>query len=126
MTVSYVRFLERHPEFSDTAVFPQSRVEFFLEDLDKNFDLEIWTDWYEEGVCLLAAHNLVIDELNQTNPGNVDDLSPVTVKAVGDVSHSLGTYLTVNNDAEDYNLTIYGRKYYRLQQTHCIYADVAY
>lgn len=118
--VTVAQFRTRHPEFL-VATFPDDRVQFYLDDLEKDFDLEVWGEFFERGICYLTAHKLVFENVSLSQaPGSVTGLAPISSRAIGDVSTGFAAYLTMTAEADVYNLSSYGRWYWDLRKTLAI------
>lgn len=106
-------FKARFEEFSSV---PDAKVTAALDEALLEVSADKWSSWYDRGVGYLAAHILKIRVTIEGGDGNLDTLSPVVTRAVGDVSVSLGAYLANNADAEILNVSPYGREYFRLRK----------
>lgn len=116
-------FREMFPEF-DEVLYPEARVNFALLRAERMLSIERWGDWWDDAVCLVAAHRLVIGQAalqSKNGTGGMDAAAGPVVsetKSVGGVSKSqsrAGT-ATANPAAMDWNLSVYGQEYWRQAQ----------
>jgi hypothetical protein len=109
------------PEFADTTLYPDSRVNFYLGLGAKLLPACRWGDLLDFGLELYTAHYLVIATRNQDAaaaggvPGAVTGVA--TSKAVDKVSVSYDTTSVLNADAGFWNMTTYGVEFYQLMMT---------
>ena len=102
--------------FEEFASVTDAKVTDALDEALLEVDADKWSNWFDRGVGYLAAHILKIRTTIESGDTNLDTLSPLVTKAVGDVSVSLGAYLANNPDAEILNLSPYGKEYFRLRK----------
>ncbi|SBV95538.1 conserved hypothetical protein [uncultured delta proteobacterium] len=116
-------FRESFPQFTE-ELFPDGRVSFYLNLAGKQLDRARWDDWWLEGCYLHAAHDLTLEReaiKSKDGTGGITAAAgPVvsTSKAVGGVSKSEGRAGTASSDdpeAGEYNLTWYGKKYWKMR-----------
>ena len=106
-------FKERFEEFTST---PDAKVDTALDEAILAVSADKWSSWYDRGVGYLTAHILKVRLTIEGGDTNLDSLSPLSTKTIGDVSTSLGSYLATNPDAEILNLSPYGREFFRLRK----------
>jgi Protein of unknown function (DUF4054) len=121
--VTYAQFTTDFAEFANTAIYPQSGFNFYL-----NFaSLMLTPRWgepapaghpntlYDIGTELFIAHNLALEAMNAkaAASGGVPGLStgPVSSKGAGAVSISYDTSAGLVEDAGHWNLTTYGTRF---------------
>lgn len=100
------------PEFADTAKYPDSAVNLWLNLGAKLLPEDRWCDLLDLGLELFAAHNLAIAADNQLAasvggaPGQVK--GPTTSKSVDKVSVGYDSGAVALTDGGFYNLKTYG------------------
>lgn len=102
---------ERFPEF---ASLTDARVQLFIDDAELELAPAEWGDSYKKGWSYLSAHLLSCSISSATGGGIGGANGPVASRAVGDVSISFGSNLSMDATAGAYNLTPYGQEYWRL------------
>jgi hypothetical protein len=116
--ISVLQFREDFPEFRDPSVYADSQVALYANLAAKLFDARRWADLLDLGIELYTAHNLVLDALavksarNGGIPGTAGGI--LSSKSVGSASVSYDTGAGTEDGAGSYNLTIYGRRLWRL------------
>jgi hypothetical protein len=101
----------RFPEFVSIA---DSRIQLFIDDAVLELSPGEWADNYDRGLSYLAAH-LLSCSISTAAGGGVGGMNgPVASRAVGDVSISFGSTLSMDAAAGVYNNTPYGQEYWRL------------
>jgi hypothetical protein len=115
ITFTPAEFKIRFPEFAsvdDAIIQPQ------LDRAEKILIESVWGDcYYEDGVYLLAAHFLAVQQARQqggTTGGTV--FGPVLSKSVGDVSVTFGRRTATSTSEEFYGSTPYGQEYWAMLQ----------
>jgi hypothetical protein len=111
------RFRLFFPEF-DADTYPDDRVSFWIEQGMLSVTPERWHELYEQGLALLVAHNLVMQQreiqassLGGTSiPGAVQ--GSMASKTVDNVSSAYNQQGIVREDIGAYGLTNYGIRYY--------------
>jgi hypothetical protein len=107
-------FKVRFPEFVTIA---DARIQIFLDLSVLEVGEGAWGTLYEEGVFLLAAHQLQLDlnrQAGSTTGGA--SVSNVESRSIGDVSVSFGSINSDSVSATWYNSTVYGQNYLRLKR----------
>lgn len=114
------QFRSNFPEFSDVARYPVSQLTFWSGIAEKMLDEDVWDNMYESGVMLYVAHEVTLAAQNvkvATNGGVPGGASgPMNSKTVGSVSVGYDTTQTAEKDAGWWNLTTYGKQFYRLMR----------
>ena len=118
MTVTVATFRTTFPVFSDTTVYPDPTVQFWLDLSAKLLDQTRWADLYDYGSQLFMAHNLALEAQSNADvaagqgPGQVK--VAVTSASVDKVSYSRDASSIMLTDAGHWNLTTYGIRYKQL------------
>ncbi len=113
-------FRANFPEFASTTVYPDAQLTFWSSIAEKMLDEDIWDDMYANGVYLYVAHELVLARQNlQAStvgglPGQGGGIA--SAKTVGSVSVNYDPNTTTEKDAGFWNLTNYGKQFFRLVQ----------
>ncbi len=108
------------PEFSDVAAYPDSQLTFWAGVAEKMVVECVWEDMYATGVKLYVAHELVLARQNVLTaangglPGQGGGIA--SSKTVGSVSVAYDPNSTTEKNAGWWNLTNYGKQFYRLIQ----------
>ncbi len=111
-------FRAEFPEFASTVTYPDPQITFWATIAEKMVVECIWTDMYTFGVKLYVAHELTLYAQNQKAaaaggvPGTFG--GPAQSKTVGAVSVSYDSANTSEKDAGWWNLSNYGKQFYRL------------
>lgn len=120
MSVTRANLVALFPEFSSTADYPDATVTAWLGYGEKMTDACAWGDCYVLGVCLYAAHLLVLGRKNMASaaaggaPGGAT--GALTSKAVDKVSAGYDVSVAAIEGAGDWNLTTYGIQRARLMR----------
>lgn len=109
------------PEFTSTVRYPDSQITFWATVAEKMVRSCVWKDMYATGVKLYVAHEITLAAQNAATAtnGGFPGSAPSGItnsKTVGNVSVGYDTQSTVEKNAGWWNLTIYGRQFYRLTQ----------
>lgn len=113
-------FRTNFPEFADTTAYPETTINFWAGVAEKMVNECVWDNMYETGVQLYVAHELVLARQNVKTatvgglPGQGGGIA--SSKAVGSVNVSYDPATTTEKDAGFWNLTNYGKQFYRLVQ----------
>lgn len=106
------------PEFADTTAYPNTQITFWSTVAEKMVVQCVWEDMYETGVKLYTAHELVLARQNVQTAGNGglpgQGGGIASAKTVGSVSVNYDPNTTTEKDAGFWNLTNYGKQFYRL------------
>jgi len=106
------------PEFSDTGVYPDGQMQFWLTLAYTVLNPDAWADYLDLGAQLYTSHHLAIGIKDQKSataggvPGAVT--GPQVSKAVDKVSVSYNTAAVVLEGAGFWNATMYGIQFYQL------------
>jgi hypothetical protein len=109
---------EHFPEFSDTTMYPDGSIDFWLSVADASLKEPLWAGLWDQGCELFAAHNIALGAMNQLTaesggvPGTVK--GPQTSKAVDKVSVSNDASAVTHMGAGHWNMTSYGIRFYQL------------
>ncbi len=112
-------FFYYFPEFiqgddTEQKRYPDQTILSFIKIGIEFVNIDLWGDNWKWGVCLFAAHELVIS-INQNENGNATPgltNGVIASKSVGSVSKSYDTGNACYSDAGYYNLTSYGQRYW--------------
>jgi hypothetical protein len=113
-------FRANFPEFADLTAYPNSQLDFWASVAEKMVVKCVWDDMYENGVMLYVAHELVLARQNVQAaavgglPGQGGGIA--SSKTVGSVSVNYDPNSTTEKNAGWWNLTNYGKQFYRLTQ----------
>jgi hypothetical protein len=100
------------PALSDVAKYPDELCDMYLELAHVALDEKRWGQFYEIGQKLWAAHYITLDAQDERRgAGSIGGV--VSSKSLGGVSISYDASSTLAKDAGDFNLTSYGRRYWR-------------
>lgn len=129
MTVTASTFRSSLTEFSSTAIYPDSAVNFWLGIAGLLLPVQTWgagaatavsppTSLLDYGVTLFAAHMIAIESQNQrvSAAGGIPGLTkgPVSSESVGGVSRSYDVAAGIVENAGHWNLTNYGVRFIQL------------
>lgn len=111
-------FRTQFPEFGDSSVYPDAQITFWASIAEQMVVQTIWGDMYEFGVKLYVAHEmtLAVQNFKASSIGGMPGTTggvPAS-KSVGGVSVSYDSANTSEKDAGFWNLTNYGKQFYRL------------
>ena len=120
MTVSVSSFRTSFSEFEDPSVYGDSDIEFWLQYGLLLLNPVRWGNVLDLGIQLFIAHNLVLEQQAKTTSkrGAVPGLNSgvIASKSVDKVSISYDTNSAMEKDAGQWNLTIYGSRYFKLMR----------
>lgn len=108
------------PEFADTVAYPDQMVEFWSGIAQAQVNACAWKNQWLTGVYLYTAHELVLAQQNAKTaaaggaPGTFGGVA--NNKTVGSVTVGYDSQSTSEKDAGYWNLTNYGRQFYRLMR----------
>lgn len=111
-------FRAAFPEFSSSTTYPDAQITFWSILAEMNTSSDVFGDAYPYAVMLYTAHEITLaansakTALVGGTPGQNGGIP--TAKAVGDVSVSYDANTTAEKDAGWWNLTVYGKQYFRL------------
>ncbi len=120
MTTTVTSFRNSFPAFASTAIYPVSSVQFWLNFATLMLNADRWGEALDMGLCLLIAHNLVLEAKANAEAlaGGVPGVTtgPVASKSVDKVSINYATSEGTTPDAGHWNLTIYGTRFIKLSR----------
>ena len=106
-------FRTNFPEFASTTVYTEAMLTFWLTVAQVYVSETKWEDVYNTGLSLALAHFLTIAKNNiEGEPGESSGM--INSRSVGDVSYSVDTAATLEENAGQWNLTSYGQQFIRL------------
>jgi hypothetical protein len=108
--INTITFLEKFPQFNDLNKYPEESIQFWFDYSMKFFDIQRWGKFYEDGLYLLTAHNLILAGMN----GHISGI--LTSKSVDSVSAGYDVNSIMYKNAGLYNRSVYGMQYYHLSQ----------
>jgi hypothetical protein len=114
MTVTVASFRADFQEFSNSAVYPDSAVIYWMSLAVQLFNPAAWTTLLDVGTELFIAHNLVLEQqaANSANNGGVPGINsgPLSSKSVDKVSAGYDTHAGTLEGFGNFNLTTYGTR----------------
>jgi hypothetical protein len=114
MTVSVPSFRSDFPEFSNSGIYADSAVTFWLNLGVQLFDPAVWSTLVDMATELFIAHNLVLEQQagNSVNNGGVPGINsgPLSSKSVSKVSASYDSGASTLEGWGNFNLTVYGTR----------------
>lgn len=111
-------FRTEFPEFSDTTVYPTAQITFWSTIAEKQVLECRWGTMWTAGVKLYVAHEITLAAQNAKagaiggTPGSQGGIA--NSKTVGSVSVGYDSTSTSEKDAGWWNLTNYGKQFWRL------------
>lgn len=114
------KFRANFPEFVDTTKYPDSMIQFWAELAEIQVRQSIWKNAWVKGVSLYVAHEITLATQNIKanavggSPGQQGGIA--NSKTVGSATVSYDSQTSSEKDAGFWNLTIYGKQFYRLAQ----------
>lgn len=115
-------FRAAFPEFADTATYPKEMVKLWSDFAELNVSSCRWKENTVMGVRLLTAHELVLagKDLETAAIGGTPGQAsgPANSKTVGSVSVGYDSQATSEQKAGYFNLTTYGKQYFRLSRMY--------
>lgn len=108
------------PEFANDVIYPDSLINFWAAVAEKMVVECVWQDMYTTGVQLYVAHEITLAKQNQQQaatgglPGQGGGIA--SSKTVGSVSVTYDPNSTTEKNAGWWNMTNYGKQFYRLTQ----------
>jgi hypothetical protein len=105
-------FRAAFPAFIDTSVYPDARVQFWLNLALKLLNRSRWGNLYDEGVYLFAAHGLTMEN-NSLKSGDSGAGGAVTSESqsIDGMSYSLSFDTSAYTGSGQMSATIYGQQY---------------
>ncbi len=120
MTFDIAAFRKAFPEFDSTETYPSPQVQFWVDFISRQIDVNIWKQSWNVGVSLYLAHELTLAGQNTKaanvggTPGQQGGIA--SQKSVGSVSVQFDPQTSTEKDAGYWNLTTYGKQFYRLSR----------
>lgn len=120
MELDTAQFRKNFPEFADTARYPDSQITFWGTLAETMVNKCRWGTIWSQGVQLYVAHEITLASSNAATgqnggvPGGQS--GPTASKAVGSVNVSYDTTSAAEKNAGWWNLTSYGKQFYRLMR----------
>lgn len=108
------------PEFASDVEYPDALINFWATVAEKMVVQGVWCDMYTTGVQLYVAHEITLAKQNQMQaatgglPGQGGGIA--SSKTVGSVSVTYDPNSTTEKNAGWWNMTNYGKQFYRLTQ----------
>jgi hypothetical protein len=118
MTFDIPTFRTNFPEFKDTEKYPTSMIEFWGGLAQLQVRSCIWKSAWLQGVSLYVAHELVLATQNVKasgfggSPGQQGGIA--NSKTVGQGTIAFDAQSSSEKNAGFWNLTTYGKQFYRL------------
>ena len=113
-------FRATFPEFNDLSVYPDEALTAWGDFATTQVNCNRWKGSTNMGIMLYAAHEMVLigQGLKAAAAGGVPGAvsGPTSAKTVGSVSVTYDTQAAVEKDAGYWNLTTYGKQFYRLSR----------
>lgn len=113
-------FRAEFPEFSSTVNYPDAQLNFYAGIAETLCLESVWTTMLPYAVKLYVAHEITLayQSLKTSNQGGVPGQNSgiANNKTVGSVSVGYDASQVAEKDAGWWNLTNYGRQFYRLAQ----------
>ena len=114
MSCTVLDFRNRFPEFSDDAVYPDVRIQWFLVDavlLYMGSDESRWCNKYDVAQCYLAAHLLTVGTSSESGDSSAK-AGLITSKTAGGVSVPRKVSDKSRTDMDDFLAsTVYGQQF---------------
>lgn len=113
-------FRSAFPEFTNTEVYPTAMIEFWADLAECQVRKCVWKKKWAAGVNLYVAHELVLAAQNVRTakfggaPGTFGGIA--NNKTVGTATVGYDSVSASEKDAGYWNLTNYGKQFYRLTQ----------
>lgn len=111
-------FRQSFPAFADETTYPDAMIEIWAGLGDKLLNVERWGDFYDEGLRFFVAHEvyLAAKAATATDTDSASEGGLVASLGAGPLSVSFDNQPALEKDAGHYNLTTYGKQYWRLVQ----------
>lgn len=122
MAMDIALFRLNFPEFASEARYPTSLITFWSTVAANFVNPCRWKSMTEVGLNLFTAHEITLEAQNAAvaalggNPGGQS--GPTSSKAVGGSNTSYDTQQAAEQDAGWYNLTSYGKQFYRFSRLY--------
>ena len=116
--ITVQQFRSDYPEFSSTAVYPNSQIEYWLNFAYLMLNAQRWGGMLHLGASMFIAHNLAIEARAQmeASAGGIpgQQTGPLSSKSVDKVSMSYDTGAGIQPGAGHWNLTVYGTRFIKM------------
>jgi hypothetical protein len=120
VTITRADLITAFPEFASTSVYPESQVNFWIQEAVNQLSQARFGTSYDLACMLYVAHQISLSALAARAAatggagGARFSLSPESAKSVGPISKSMDNNLTAFAGAGDWNATPYGQRFYGL------------
>ena len=108
------------PEFSDSVRYPDSQITFYSTIAETMTNADKWKTLWLQGVELYVAHEITLaaqsSQAGQNGSVPGQQGGPINSKAVGSVNVGYDTVTGSEKNAGWWNLTSYGKQYFRLSR----------
>lgn len=106
-TITLQQFRDTMPAFQDQSKYPDPMVQMWLN-VASQLSSATWGQFWQPGVMMLTAHNLLMD-IAANGPGG--GVGMMISKSLGPGSVGYDVTTASEKDAGQYNATTYGRRY---------------
>ncbi len=120
-------FRTQFPEFQDTVTYPDQMIDFWAELAQLDCAQCVYKTAWLKVVSLYTAHEITLaaQSIKSAAAGGMPGTSGgiANTKTVGSVTVGYDSQITGEKDAGHWNLTNYGKMYYRLMRlygTQCV------
>lgn len=118
MAIQYSEFITRFPEFSDKSLFPEPRVQLFIDDaviLHLGTDEARWGGKYDIAHSYLSAHLLSVATDSEMGDKTAK-MGPISSKSAGGVSVTRSVVSKDLSTSDDFlNGTVYGVQFKQIR-----------
>lgn len=116
--ITQQQFRANFPEFSSNLTYPASQVVFWLDTAYMMLNARVWGRQIDIGAQMYAAHNLAIGARAVLDAGSGGIAGgqggPISSKSVDKVAVGYDTGVGAEAGGGQWNLTVYGTRFYRL------------
>ena len=102
--------------FTEFASVDDAKVQEALDEAAPEVSEAKWSQMYDRGLGYLAAHILKIRVTIESGDTELETLSPLSSKTIGDVSYAFSSGTLEWTSDEILKLSPYGREYFRLRR----------
>lgn len=121
MTIVYADFIAAFPEFGNTALYPQTQINFWIPQAYRQLNAFRFGAEIDLAAMLFVAHNIVLSarESKSSAAGQVAGsvTGPMSSKSIGPLSISYSGATSIDG-AGAYNYTSYGQRLYNLMRAY--------
>lgn len=107
-----------YPEFADMGIYPDALILGWAAIATAQVNAQYWRSQTALGVNLYVAHEITLEaqSMKAADVGGVpgNQSGPANSKTVGSVTVAYDTAQAAEKDAGWWNLTVYGKQFYRL------------